>query len=66
MKNIICPHCNHTYTDDDMYKSQNDLWAICPNEESVEEKCVACGRVFFIQGGYIPIYTTYKTEDEYE
>jgi DNA-directed RNA polymerase subunit RPC12/RpoP len=64
MNKIKCPHCNHKYTDDDMYKSKTDLWAICPKEELIEEECVLCGETFWIQGGYKPTYEIYKTEEE--
>ena len=64
MDKIKCPHCNYEYSDDDMAKSDADLWAICPQEELVDEICVSCNKVFWIQGGYIPTYNIYKIEEE--
>ena len=63
---IKCPHCDHTYNDEDMHKSANDLWAAAPDENGVKETCVSCGETFFIEGGYIPKYKTFKTEKEWE
>lgn len=61
---IKCPHCGYEYTDDDIEKSNNDLWSICPNEEMAEEICPDCGELFFVRGSYSPEYETFKTEDE--
>ena len=60
---IICPHCGHEYTTEDMACADNCLWSICPDEEAVEEVCGACYKPFFIQGGYIPTYDVFKTQD---
>jgi len=68
MKNIVvCPHCEHEYTQEDMENAQWDLWRVAPLEQAVDEKCPLCGDSFIIQGGYgyIPTYKTYKTEDDF-
>ena len=65
-KSIICPFCQHKYSDDDMYRGQSDLYAIAPNEEKISELCPICLKEFWIQGGYVPEYETFKTEDECE
>jgi len=66
MNKIICPHCGHEYTDEDMIKSQHDLYKIASDEEPVEENCIICETTFTILGGYIPTYETFKTWDEYD
>lgn len=65
-KKIICPYCKHEYTDDDMYASKNDLYAIAPNEETVTDICPKCQKEILIQGGYIPQYETFKPETDDE
>lgn len=66
MDTIQCPHCEHEYTDTDMENSHYDLWAICPNEETVDEICPNCKKSFLIRGGYIPEYVTFITEEDEE
>lgn len=61
---IVCPHCGHEYTTEDMESADSCMWAICPNEETAKEVCGACDKTFFIQGGYVPTYDVFKTQDE--
>jgi hypothetical protein len=64
MDRIICPHCKYEYDDGDMIQSDNDLWKICTDERTVDEKCVLCGKTFWIEVEYKPVYKTHKTEDD--
>ena len=64
MNKIKCPHCGHEYNTDDMTKSNNDLWAICPEEKDVEEICQKCSQIFWVRGIYNPVYQTFKTEED--
>jgi hypothetical protein len=70
---IICPHCRHEMTDDEMGANRyeegsdgDDLWALVPEERRTKVVCpsVFCGKPYFVQGGYTPTYTTAATEDE--
>ena len=62
---VICPHCDHKYTSDDMNAWGNDdLWGMAPNEEDAHIGCPSCGDWFFIKGSYRPEYTTAIFEDD--
>ena len=38
--NVICPHCDHQYTADEMNEESTvDLWALAPNEEIADLQC---------------------------
>lgn len=64
-----CPDCGHMLTDDEMHKalstSAGDLWALAPQEGRSEIDCPACGKHYYIQGGYRPEYTTALDEEEF-
>ncbi len=55
---VICPHCDHEYTSDDMLECKTDLYGLAPAEESAEIQCPVCDRTFAVKGGYRPQYTT--------
>jgi uncharacterized Zn-finger protein len=61
---VVCPHCDHEYTADEMNECEVDLWALAPNEDSAELKCPVCDQEFYVQGGYKPLFTTAFCEDE--
>jgi len=63
---VICPHCNHVFTDEDMERAREDLWAIAPEEGDTEETCPSCEKLFFIKGTYKPVYETFATEEAYD
>jgi hypothetical protein len=66
MSGVICPHCDHEFSADDMNaaEAEDDLWDIAPSEGQTECKCVACGKQFFVQGGYVPLWTTAIDQDD--
>jgi len=43
-----------------------DLFDIAPNGGSAEIECpaVLCGKTYWVQGGYIPTYTSATSEDD--
>lgn len=61
---VICPHCDHEYTDGDFESAKVDLWALAPNEEREDLTCPSCDKEFVVQGGYAPKYTTAFAEEE--
>jgi hypothetical protein len=70
---IVCPRCEHEMTDDEMHSARYapgsddaDLWGIAPNEERVKIVCpsVMCRKPFYVQGGYVPTYTTATNEED--
>jgi hypothetical protein len=63
LSKIICPHCNHEYTNEDMETAENDLWAAAPQERTVEETCVACLEEFVVAGSYKPSWKTARNHD---
>jgi len=66
MSDIECPHCKMEYSDDDMYYSKHDLYSVARDEDEVEETCTYCKEIFWIRGGYLPLYTIAKTEEGLE
>jgi uncharacterized C2H2 Zn-finger protein len=64
MSYVTCPHCDHEFTSDDMCSAAEDLWAIAPDEGETECTCPSCDKEFFVRGSYIPVWTSYKTEDD--
>jgi len=62
----VCPHCSHEFDSDDMNAASNDLWAAAPDESRFQVACpsAACGKDFWLQGGYRPQYTTAISEDD--
>ena len=64
LSKILCPYCDYVFTAKDMVNGAADLWAIAPDETTVEEKCPYCGKEFFISGTYSPLYKPAKTEEE--
>ena len=63
---IICPYCGYELTDDDMYESDHDLYALARNEDDVNEPCPSCKEVFEVSGSYLPRYETSKLDEEEE
>lgn len=62
--NVICPHCDHEFTADEMNECDEDLWALAPNEECTDLECPVCDQPFYVKGGYKPLYTTAFCEEE--
>lgn len=58
-----CPHCGHVFDHDDMVESAGDLFAMAPNEERAVIECPLCDREFWLQGGYLPRYTSAIAEE---
>lgn len=62
----VCPHCFHAFDADDMNSgfSEDDLWALAPQEGRTSATCPQCDQVFWIQGSYKPTYTTAFAEED--
>ena len=64
----VCPHCGSAFTPDDMLAGGGDvaLYALPTEEGRAELSCPApwCGNSFYVQGGYVPNYTTAVDEAE--
>lgn len=60
---VICPHCDHEFTTDEMIECTEDLFALAPNEETTSLQCPACDSDFFVKGGYTPFYSTAFAEE---
>lgn len=61
---VICPHCEHEYTADEMNECGKDLWELARSEEITDLKCPACDKEFFVKGSYYPRYTTSFAEED--
>jgi hypothetical protein len=61
---IVCPNCEHEFSNDDMQEFDVDLYAIAPNEGLEDLVCPCCSVNFFVSGTYTPIYTTALSRDE--
>ena len=62
--NVICPHCDHQYTADEMNEESTvDLWALAPNEEIADLQCPVCDLNFWVKGTYTPLYSTAFAEE---
>lgn len=61
---IICPHCEYELSDDDMLRSDTDLFALAPNEDGANINCPSCKLKFWVRGGYKPEYETFKDEED--
>lgn len=59
-----CPHCGHTMTDDEMLQDPGDLYRLPWLEGAGSTDCPKCQKTYYVQGGYIPHYTSVKTEVE--
>ena len=59
---IVCPHCRHAMTDDEMHNDPTDLYALAPNEDEADVECPACSSHFIVEGRYVPVYETRKPE----
>ena len=62
----VCPHCGHKFDHDNMMAQDGDLYALAPDEGMAEIKCpnAICEKSFWVQGGYIPYYTSAVSEDD--
>lgn len=60
-----CPHCGHALDDDEMQTQPADLWALAPNEARECIECPRCDKEYWVQGGYVPTYTSAFVEDEF-
>ena len=62
-----CPHCGHQLNDDEMYCSEvsdADLWALPSREERTTIVCPSCDTEYWVEGSYIPHYTSAFSEEE--
>jgi predicted RNA-binding Zn-ribbon protein involved in translation (DUF1610 family) len=61
-----CPGCGYVLDSDDMNSgfSDDDLFALAPNEERTSVKCPQCDTSYWVQGGYKPTYTSSFNEDD--
>lgn len=63
-----CPHCGHELDADEMLYGaptcDEDLHALAPNEGRAVVKCPACDREYWVEGGYVPHYTSAFSEEE--
>lgn len=55
---VLCPHCSHQYTDDEMRECEIDLLDIAIQEATAVLECPICDKEFFVKGGFQPQYTT--------
>lgn len=65
-RNIVCPVCNHKYTESEIQKSNNDLYQACLDEECVQEFCSVCGGEFGIKASYTPKFQIYSCVEDAE
>jgi hypothetical protein len=63
-KDIICPFCQATQSDDHMYKQDEDMYALAIKQIATEMNCEICKKEFWVMGSYIPQYETFKTEED--
>ena len=61
---IVCPHCDYEMNDDDMHNHDEDLFAIAPKEGRCVVECPNCDKEFWVEGSYMPQYTTAFAEEE--
>ena len=62
-----CPHCGYALPTDDMLDhiaSDDDLFALAPDEGTVTVTCPSCSKSYAVQGGYTPHYTSAISEDD--
>jgi predicted RNA-binding Zn-ribbon protein involved in translation (DUF1610 family) len=61
-----CPHCGYELDDDDMQShfSDDDLYALAPDEGAAVVRCPQCDNEYAVQGGYKPHYTSAFSLDE--
>lgn len=60
-----CPHCGYSLDVDDMNSvSNDDLWGATPKEERTIVKCPQCDIEYWVQGGYVPYYTSAFAEED--
>ena len=62
-----CPHCGHEMNNDEMCYGKPtcevDLFALAPKEDRAVIECPACGQQYWVQGGYVPQYTSAFAEE---
>ena len=61
-----CPSCGYALDDNDMNSdfSEDDLFALAPNEGRTVVTCPQCDHGYWVQGGYAPTYTSAFSEEE--
>ena len=63
-----CPHCGHRINADEMNYgpdvSEDCLWALAPNEGRAAVTCPSCDAEYWVEGGYVPHYTSAFSEEE--
>ena len=64
-KRPVCPHCGHLMTTDEMLdNSDDDLFALASDEGRACIECPVCDKAYWVQGGYVPHYTSAFAEEE--
>lgn len=61
-----CPICGHILSDEEMNNSEDDLWAMAPNEAEADITCPSCGEVYLCIGGYLPTYISTTNPEGFE
>ena len=63
-----CPHCGHEMNNDEMCYGKPtcevDLFALAPKEDRAVIECPVCDGQYWVQGRYLPQYTTAFAEDD--
>ena len=63
-----CPHCGHQLNADEMNYgpdvSEDDLWALAPDEGRAAVTCPSCDAEYWVEGGHVPHYTSAFAEEE--
>ena len=60
MKDLVCPHCEYKYSDDDKYHICTDLY----KEEEFQTECVMCSKDFTVKPSAKWSWETERGEDE--
>ena len=60
-----CPHCCHAMTTDEMVEYRDvSLFDLAHQELREAIKCPACDLEYWVQGGYVPTYTSAYAEED--
>lgn len=62
-KHPTCPHCGHELSHDEMHDATVDLYALAPDEGRECIECPVCDKEYWVQGGYVPHYTSAAAEE---
>ena len=64
---VVCPHCKHRYTSDELNESCGDvdIWEVAHGEDTAELECPVCDQHFWVQGTYLPRWSTAFAEEQF-